>query len=237
VSPKTTPQKDALFQDLLKTPTPGSRHRNPLTPRRGAENADLLMTPSRITPSRKMLTPRGTRAATIAPETPFTRQLNAMLSGDNFPSPSQGIDFSAFPTFNTPGRVQFGEFMHDDFMSSDMPMPSSPPKNGALGLGFELYEDPTTSTSGLWGGASMFESDPMLGSFDNDIKMEMNEMSESSALLKMHVGGVTVDFAAMIEEVVAHNTADSHDQDSTSTHSPETQSSNIGKTPEVPVSE
>lgn len=83
----------------------------------------------------------------------------------------------------------------------------------------------------------MFESDPMLGSFDNDIKMEMNDMPESSTLLKMQVGGVTVDFTAMIEEVVANNAADSNDQDSTSAQSPSTQSSNIAKTPEVPVGE
>ncbi|KAF1918326.1 hypothetical protein BDU57DRAFT_586756 [Ampelomyces quisqualis] len=236
-SPKTTPQKDALFQDLLKTPTPGSRHRNPLTPRRGADNANVLVTPSRMTPSHNILTPRGTRAATIAPETPFTRQLNAMLSGGSFPSPSHGIDFSAFPTFNTPGRVPFSDFMHDEFMSSDMPMPSSPPKHGGLGLGFELYEDPSTSTAGLWGGASMFESDAILGSFDKDIKMEMNDMPESSALLKMHVGGVTVDFAAMMEEVAADKPAEPHELESTSASSPERPSSNLAQTPEAPVGE
>jgi hypothetical protein len=127
--------------------------------------------------------------------------------------------------------------MNDDFLSSDMPMPSSPPKNGGLDIGFQLYEDPSTSTTGLWGGTSMFESDPILGSFDNGVKMEMNDMPESSTLLKMQVGGVTVDFAAMIEEVVANNVTDSHDQESTSAQSPETQSSNIARTPEVPVGE
>lgn len=232
-SPKTTPQKDMLFQDLLKTPTPGSRRRNAFTPRRGAtENCDLLMTPSRITPSRNILTPRGTRAATIAPETPFTRQLNALLSDGNFPSPSQALDFSNFPTFNTPGR-QFPEFMNDDFLSSDMGMTSSPPKNGALGLGFELYEDPITSTSGLWSGVSMFGSDTMMHSFDNDVKIEMNDVPESSALLKMNVGGITVDFAAMIEEVVSNNNGDQQEAE----QSPEDQSQGMGQTPEVPITE
>jgi hypothetical protein len=233
VSPKTTPQKDLLFQDLLKTPTPGSRRRNALTPRQGArESGDLLMTPSRITPSRNILTPRGTRAATIAPETPFTRQLNALLSDGNFSSPSQALDFSNFPTFNTPGR-QFPEFMNDEFLSSDMGMTSSPPKNGALGLGFELYEDPITSSGGLWNGVSMFSSDNMLHSFDNDIKMEMNDVHESAALLKMNVGGITVDFAAMIEEVVSNNNGDQQEAE----QSPENQSEGLGQTPEVPVAE
>ncbi|KAH7380241.1 hypothetical protein DE146DRAFT_289599 [Phaeosphaeria sp. MPI-PUGE-AT-0046c] len=237
-SPKTTPQKDMLFQDLLKTPTPGSRHRNPLTPRRGGDTADLLMTPSRITPSRNLLTPRGTRAATIAPETPFTRQLNAMLSDGNFSSPSQTIDFSNFPTFNTPGRAPFADFMNDDFLSSDMPMPSSPPKNGALGLGFELYEDPTTSTAGLWNGVSMFGNDGMMHSFDGEVKMELSEVPESGALLKMNVGGITMDFGAMIDEVVAGDNAIDGDEDTERrTRSESRGLEGLGKTPEVPVGE
>ncbi|KAH4067857.1 hypothetical protein HBH64_098870 [Parastagonospora nodorum] len=234
-SPKTTPQKDMTFQDLLKTPTPGSRRRNALTPRRGAENGDLLMTPSRITPSRNILTPRGTRAVTIAPETPFTRQLNAMLSdGGNFSSPSQALDFNNFPTFNTPGR-QYADFMNDEFLSSDMGMQSSPPKNGTLGLGFELYEDPITSTTGLWNGASMFGSDSMLHSFDNDVKMELNNGQETAALLKMNVGGITMDFAAIIEEVVANNNGEQ--QDTETAISPEDQSQGLGQTPEMQLAE
>jgi hypothetical protein len=206
-SVKTTPQKDMLFEDLLKTPTPGSRRRNPLTPRQGAEPADLT-TPSRITPSRNIMTPRGARATTAAPETPFTRHLNALLSDCNYSSPSQTIDFSSFPTFNTPGRAPFPDFMNDDFLSSDMPASSSPPKANALGLGFELYEDPSTSTAGMWNGVGMFNTD-MLGSFDTEVKMDLAEIPESAALLKMNVGGVTVDFAAMIEEVVANNQRES----------------------------
>jgi hypothetical protein len=234
-SPKTTPQKDMLFQDLLKTPTPSSRRRIPLTPRRAAENEDLLRTPSRITPSRNILTPRGGRAATIAPDTPFTRQLNAILSDPNYSSPSQVLDFSNFPTFNTPGRTQFGDFMNDDFLSSDMGLTSSPPKNGAMGMGFELYEDPTTATTGLWAGASMFDNDTLMGNYDNDVKMDMNDVPETATLLKMNVGGITVDFAAMIEEVVANNNGDAQEQEAS--HSPDSQSQGVGQTPEVPGTE
>jgi hypothetical protein len=154
-----------------------------------------------MTPSRNILTPRGTRAVTIGPETPFTRQLNALLSDGHghghFPSPSHALDFSAFPTFMTPGRAQFSDFMTDDFLSSDMPLPSSPPKTG-LGLGFELYEDPSTSTTaGLWSGVGMFDSDAMMMEF------EKRDAGVEAAHLKMNVGGVTVDFTSMIEEVVA----------------------------------
>jgi hypothetical protein len=240
VSPKTTPKRSNVFQDFLKTPTPGSRHRDPLTPRRCAENTDHLRTPSRMTPSRNILTPRGTRATTAAPDTPFTRQLNALLSDCNYSSPSQGIDFSAFPSFNTPGRsgAQFGDFIADDFLSSDMPMPSSPSKSGVLGLGFDLYEDPNTATMGLWSGASMFGSDALLD-LEGGAKhptLDLENGSPTSTLLKMHVGGVTVDFAAMMEDIVGA------DEDDVMNARPvpdisEDESQGLVKTPDAPAIE
>jgi hypothetical protein len=200
---KTPPSKGALFQDLLKTPTPGSRRRVPLTPKRGTSDSSLK------TPSRNILTtPRSQRAATIAPETPFTRQLNALMSDCPLSSPSQAIDFSAFPTFNTPGRVnqsyQFCDFMNDDFMSSDMPIPSSPP----AGLGFSLYEDPETATVGLWSGASVFNSDPIRVNDEQAhgiAEGAVNGGGENDGHETMlKINGLSVDFAAMIEEVVAN---------------------------------
>jgi hypothetical protein len=155
---KTTPTKSAaLFHDLLKTPTPGSRQRrNILTPKSGVENNSTRQGP--VTPSSNILTPRrSNRVASLVPETPFTRQLNELLS-QSLNSPSQALDFSSFPLIDlTPGRAlsgSFTDFLTDDFLSSDMPMPSSPP-----GLGFALYEDPATSTDGvgLWSGASIFD--------------------------------------------------------------------------------
>ncbi|KAF1951171.1 hypothetical protein CC80DRAFT_496214 [Byssothecium circinans] len=142
VSSKTTPTKGRPLEDFLKTPTPSSG-RIPLTPQRSADDAVF------ITPSRMLRTPRTEgRAATIAPETPFTRQLNALLSDQN-------MDFSNFPMFNTPGRnngANFTDFLGGD-ISSDFPMSSSPP----LPLGFSVFEDPNTSTVGLWSGASIFD--------------------------------------------------------------------------------
>ncbi|KAI8943310.1 hypothetical protein NX059_001330 [Plenodomus lindquistii] len=239
LSPKTTPQKNNLFQDLLKTPTPGSRRRGLLTPKRGTDDMDVLMTPSR-----NIFTPRGTRAATIAPETPFTRQLNALLSDHPISSPSHAIDFSNFPTFNTPGRPggQFSDFLHDDFLSSDMPMPSSPPKGGPLSLGFDLYEDPATATNGLWGGANMFSNEELMVTMENGRanssrhgSMDFNDGHEAAALLKMNVGGITVDFAAMIDEVVSAQ-RDGEDE-AKPTMSPEASSLVMGGTPEGPVAE
>ncbi|KAJ4362744.1 hypothetical protein N0V95_001346 [Ascochyta clinopodiicola] len=201
---KTTPKKDTAFTDLLKTPTPGSRRRVPLTPRRSADDADKVMTPSR-----SIFTPRTMRSATVAPETPFTRQLNAMLSDAMNSSPSQIMDFSAFPVFGTPGRTtgaQFSDFLNDDFLSSDMPLSSSPAKAGMLGLGFNLYEDPSTSSVGLWNDANMFGNDAIMLDVDNDSKggPDMADSTGATTMLKMTVGGITVDFASMIEEVVGN---------------------------------
>jgi hypothetical protein len=201
---KTPPSKGAPFQDLLKTPTPGSRRRIPLTPKHGTSDTSLK------TPSRNILTtPRSQRTATIAPETPFTRQLNALMSDCPLSSPSQAIDFSGFPTFNTPGRVnsssQFCDFMNDDFMSSDMPIPSSPP----AGLGFSLYEDPETATVGLWSGASIFNSDPVQMNDDQqhgDVRGSASGAVENGGYATMlKINGLSADFAAMIEEVANPN--------------------------------
>ena len=202
---KTTPKKDELISDLLKTPTPGSRRRAPLTPRRGADEVDNV-----LTPSQNIFTPRTMRPATVAPETPFTRQLNAMLSDAMNSSPSQAMDFSAFPVFGTPGRVngtQFSDFLNDDFLSSDMPVSSSPAKTGMLGLGFDLYEDPNTSTVGMWTDPNMFADDNAMLDVDNDTKggSDMTDGTGATAMLKMSIGGITVDFASMIEEVVGNS--------------------------------
>jgi hypothetical protein len=194
LTPKTTPTKNAPLQDLLKTPTPGSRRRAALTPRRGGENIGP------VTPSRNALTPRSTRAVTIAPETPFTRQLNALLS-DALSSPNHGIDFSSFPAFSmTPGRssgAQFADFLPEDFLSSDMPIPSSPP--GAGGLGFSLYEDPATSTAGIWSGANIFENGHEQEQQGGDAR---GGAQQTEVVRKLDI---SVDFAAMIEGVVGGN--------------------------------
>jgi hypothetical protein len=63
----------------------------------------------------------------------------------------------------------------------------------------------------------------------------MNEAPEAATLLKMSVGGITVDFAAMIEEVVANNNGDAQEQEAS--QSPDSQSQGVGQTPEVPATE
>lgn len=221
ISPNKTPTKAApLTTDLLKTPTPGSRLRPALSPRRSSENSALGLT----TPSRNILmTPnRSNRAATIAPETPFTRQLNALLSDAMACSPSQHMDFSLFSNFNmTPGGrsatatataaqvAQFGDYLTEDFLlSSDMPVPSSPPGGGCDGLGFSLYEDPETATEGgggLWSGASIFDS-------EGGLVGEQGQGDGDGMVVK--TTEITVDFAALIGGVVGqgNNIADEEEE-------------------------
>ncbi|KAK4546260.1 hypothetical protein LTR36_001937 [Oleoguttula mirabilis] len=125
-----TPRSQRQLEHLLKTPTPASRKRRPLSPSTHTNAAinhasmpanDFMTSPSssryflRSTPSRQDRTP-GRRSLSGQHDrnvdmTPFSRHLAQMLSDANdsatnaFPSPSQqAFDFSDLPTFTTPGR-------------------------------------------------------------------------------------------------------------------------------------
>ena len=86
--------------------------------------------------------------------TPFTAHLNQLLSdannGNGSPG-SNGFDFPSLPSLhNTPGRrtmdFDFSQFDSQDLLSTDVPMPSSPP------AWFGVYEDPIEQGAGsLWG--------------------------------------------------------------------------------------
>jgi hypothetical protein len=99
-------------------------------------------------------------------------------------------------------------------------MSSSPAKAAMLGLGFDLYEDPNTASGGMWNDSNMFSSDAIMADVDTNVKggSDLTEVTGGTAMLKMTVGGITVDFASMIEEVV--NTND-HDEDTMEETSPE----------------
>lgn len=182
VSAKYTPSKNTFTLEAPKTPSSSARRRNALGEKR---NADL----NTLTPSRTALTPsRGGRAATLGPETPLTRKLNALLG-----SPSGALDFSTFPDLLlTPGGSlpQLPEYNFDDLLSSDMPLTSSP---SAGFPNFTVFEDPVTSSVGLWSGTSIFEgSDALTG----DVQQGSGEESGAKATI------VAVDLTAMIDGVV-----------------------------------
>ena len=84
---------------------------------------------------------------------PFTAHLNKLLSDANNGSPgSQSFEFLSLPSLhNTPGRqmqtmdFDFSQFDSQDLLSTDVPMPSSPP------AWFGVYEDPIEKETGsLW---------------------------------------------------------------------------------------
>ncbi len=84
---------------------------------------------------------------------PFTAHLNKLLSDANNGSPeSQSFEFLSLPSLhNTPGRqmqtmdFDFSQFDSQDLLSTDVPMPSSPP------AWFGVYEDPIEKGTGsLW---------------------------------------------------------------------------------------
>ena len=80
--------------------------------------------------------------------TPFTAHLNRLFSDANG-SPSANFDFPSLPSLqNTPGRFDSGyDFSHfdsQDFLSTDAPMPSSPP------MWFGVYEDPVDDGGGIF---------------------------------------------------------------------------------------
>ncbi|KAF2502263.1 hypothetical protein BU16DRAFT_576300 [Lophium mytilinum] len=174
-----TPKSGHSFSDLLKTPTPKSGRQSG-TPRRSQNDAAILTTPS-----------RSSRVGALAPLTPFTAQLNAIMSGGitgSSPLQLQSVDYQDLGIFDTPGRrsstIQFTDWTNDDFLSSDLPMPSSPP--GGL---FSLYEDPATSTLGIWDGTSIFGS--------SDSTQQDSALGQGAG----SKGQERLDLSAMIEEV------------------------------------
>jgi len=187
-SPNKTPRSaksGRALSDIFKTPTPAKQKRNALSPRSPNSSARrrraaLLMTPTRSS--------RGGSQAQQS--TPFTAQLNQMFSDGLISSPSRGFDFSQLPPLDTPSRrsgiLNFTDFSADDFLGTDMAMPSSPPK----GL-FAFYEDP--SSDGLWSGAGIFGSSDAAHMLDSD-EATLEEASGRS--------GMQVDLEAIIEEVV-----------------------------------
>ncbi|KAL9005669.1 MAG: hypothetical protein Q9188_001575 [Gyalolechia gomerana] len=83
---------------------------------------------------------------------PFTAQLNSILSDANAASPSGStFDFPSLPSLtNTPNRIRhdfdFSQFDAQDLLSTDVPMASSPPVEGWFGV----YEDPVERDGNLW---------------------------------------------------------------------------------------
>ncbi|KAK5136990.1 hypothetical protein LTR08_001497 [Meristemomyces frigidus] len=153
----TTPPTQRPLEHLLKTPTPSSRKRKPLSPSQNAANNashaavnDFMSSPSssryflRSTPSRQDRTPgRSSQQEHNIEMTPFSRHLAQMLGDANdsaaCTSPSQNFDFSDLPTFTTPGRNlndmdwgSMGDIMSSEFAVFDNGQGASSGGKGTL---------------------------------------------------------------------------------------------------------
>ncbi|KAL8703198.1 MAG: hypothetical protein Q9201_003617 [Fulgogasparrea decipioides] len=149
---------------LQRSVTPSSKSRDMRfkTPKRS-------MTPDRVPPTtgdffssaakallRPHSTPKHSSTRPSMPQplgevSPFTAQINAILSDNNVSPTHSNFDFPYLPSLhNTPGRVRhdfdFSQFDPQDLISTDGPMASSPP----VGNWFGIYEDPGEKEGDWW---------------------------------------------------------------------------------------
>ena len=130
--------------------------------------------------------------------TPFTAHLNQLLSDANNGNGSPGsrsLDFPSLPSLhNTPGRrtmdFDFSQFDSQDLLSTDVPMPSSPP------VWFGVYEDPIEHGAGsLWGDYTLPNSASTPP--DNEGEGDGNQGPKTPGLVVDENGRARVDFEAI----------------------------------------
>lgn len=184
------------------TPTSSSRAMTFKTPQRSpgrlppttgdffSSAAKALLRPS-VTPKR---TPTKD-SQPLGELTPLTAHLNQLLSDANSGSPgSQNFDFPSLPSLhNTPGRhirhmdFDFSNFDSQDLLSTDVPMPSSPP------AWFGVYEDPIENRAGsLWGAYPLSEH----ATTPHD-ELDERKTPKTPGLIVDENGRATVDMQAM----------------------------------------
>ncbi|KAG9243706.1 hypothetical protein BJ878DRAFT_535060 [Calycina marina] len=151
----STPVQGALPANQFKTPTRPTPNHRPITRSvsRSARSARLMKSPGELlrfsdrrTPN-KTPTRRSPRNHNSYWEPPFAPSINKMMAdASNHLSPSQHV-FQNIVFSNLPDLPLMDDFSHhngnadqefslEDFFSTDMVMPSSPPRN------FNLHEDP-----------------------------------------------------------------------------------------------
>lgn len=146
--PITPPPSSNLVSKIFQTP------RKPATPERNVpKTGDFFSSAAKalLLPTTPKRTPGKSNSQPLGDMTPFTAHLNQLLSECNNMSPSaHNFDFPSLPSLrNTPsGRMRdefdFPHFDPQNLLSTDGPMPSSPP------AWFGVYEDPVEEGSALW---------------------------------------------------------------------------------------
>lgn len=205
MSRPTTPVQKSPAPNPFKTPTRPTPSHRPITRSvsrslRSAKSPRQLLTFSQQTPSRtpssvnRRRSPRNHHGVF---ESPFTATLHQLMSEtDNHKSSPRHCNFeldfnnlSDLPSMDNSGHHggQDGmNFSLEDFFSTDVPMPSSPPR------GFHLYEDPLAMTDADWNEFNEFQASPLKkgpGSERSgkgvEVKMEPGH-SEESGVLTQH---------------------------------------------------
>ncbi len=162
----STPTGRSPATNPFKTPTRQTPSHRPVTRSvsRSIRSARSAKSPSQLllfskTPSRTPGTRRSPRNHNSVFESPFTATLNQLMSeANNHTSPARNVmelDFGGLPELpNINGQTQNMEmnFSLEDFFSTDVPMPSSPPRM------FHLYEDPATMNNINWEEFGKFDS-------------------------------------------------------------------------------
>ncbi|KAI4196538.1 MAG: hypothetical protein LQ348_002284 [Seirophora lacunosa] len=146
-------------------------------------------------------TPERGRSRSDAPQplseiSPFSAQINSLLSDANMHSPSGSrFKFPSLPSLSsTPHRVRqdfdFSHFDPQDLLSTDMPMASSPPIEGWFGV----YEDPVEGDATFWNDFPFpGSSPPATGSGPSSAKKDRTP----TALCVDDSGRARLDFSAM----------------------------------------
>lgn len=147
-SPATNPFKTPTRQTPSHRPVTRSVSRSIQSARSAKSPGQLLMFTR--TPSRTPGTRRSPRHHDHVFESPFTATLNQLMSeANNQTSPARNgmeLDFGSLPPLPNINQNQNMDmnFSLEDFFSTDVPMPSSPPRM------FSLYEDPAAIANINW---------------------------------------------------------------------------------------
>ncbi|ESZ96554.1 hypothetical protein SBOR_3056 [Sclerotinia borealis F-4128] len=128
----TTPVQKSPVSNLFKTPTRATPSHRPIT-RSVTRSGRSRISPSHHlappeTPSKTLGSSRRTPRGNAIFESPFTARLNKALSDNPLNSPSQHLDFSSLPDLPNFENGSYNLQQYDeDFFSTDVLMPSSPP--------------------------------------------------------------------------------------------------------------
>ncbi|TVY76103.1 CENP-A multicopy suppressor protein [Lachnellula suecica] len=176
----STPTRTSPALNPFKTPTQKTPSHRPITRsvsksiRSQKSPRELLFAP---TPTKSSSVRRSPRHHQSVFESPFTATLNQLMSeANNNQSPSRNleIEFGSLPDLpNLNNNSADVNFNLEDFFSTDVPMPSSPPRM------FHLYEDPMAMQSINWNELSNYRGNGHTNGEDDEIVLVKTEPEDS----------------------------------------------------------